>query len=372
VYFNGIFALLAGAVYFATGEEAALFAAAVQHLIMLQQLMPLMRFDGYYVLTDLTGVPDILSRIKPIFRSLVRGRESEPRVAELKPWVRVAVTGYLVTLVPALFLLFVWMVMSAPRILATIHDSFGIQLDRFNNAGGFAEAGVAVVGIVALALPVLGMALSLTRVSRMAGRGLARWSSGSPRRRFGAVVVAGAVIGAVAYAWWPTADYRPIQPGERGVIAEALNALPETFSGRSHTMPDEAAGYLPASGTSERTAIPSDRQAEDRPRSGPEQRVADPTPEPALERPVDARGSERSGAATTGADPSPVTESSAAPGPGEDGSATDATSEPTPTGAAPDPATSSPEPTASPDPTAGSETTTSSETSPDPESTTTE
>jgi hypothetical protein len=37
---------------------------------MMQQLLPLLRFDGYYVLTDLTGVPDILSRIKPIFRSL--------------------------------------------------------------------------------------------------------------------------------------------------------------------------------------------------------------------------------------------------------------------------------------------------------------
>ena len=70
VYFNAIFALLAGGVYFATGEEAALLAASVQYVIILQQLLPLLRFDGYYVLSDLTGVPDILSRIKPIFRSL--------------------------------------------------------------------------------------------------------------------------------------------------------------------------------------------------------------------------------------------------------------------------------------------------------------
>ena len=40
-----------------------------QHTIVLQQLMPLLRFDGYYVVSDLTGVPDILSRIKPIFAS---------------------------------------------------------------------------------------------------------------------------------------------------------------------------------------------------------------------------------------------------------------------------------------------------------------
>ena len=66
------------AVYFATGEEAVLLAAFVQQVILLQQLMPLLRFDGYYVLSDLTGVPDILSRIKPIFRSLLRPRRPEP------------------------------------------------------------------------------------------------------------------------------------------------------------------------------------------------------------------------------------------------------------------------------------------------------
>jgi len=79
VYFNGIFALMAGVGYFASGNEALLLIAVVQHSIALQQLLPLLRFDGYYVLSDLTGVPDILSRIKPIFRSLLPGRR-EPQV----------------------------------------------------------------------------------------------------------------------------------------------------------------------------------------------------------------------------------------------------------------------------------------------------
>src|SRR4029079_13835458 len=87
VYFNAIFALLAGAVYFATGQEAALVAAFVQHMTILHQLVPLMRFDGYYVLTDLTAVAAILSRVKPILASLVPGRKPDSRVTELKPWV---------------------------------------------------------------------------------------------------------------------------------------------------------------------------------------------------------------------------------------------------------------------------------------------
>ena len=100
VYFNGIYALAAAAGYFATGQEAFLLVVFVQHTVVLQQLLPLLRFDGYYVLSDLTGVPDVLSRVKPIFRSLVRGRKREPKVAELKPWVRVVVTLYLLALIP--------------------------------------------------------------------------------------------------------------------------------------------------------------------------------------------------------------------------------------------------------------------------------
>jgi putative peptide zinc metalloprotease protein len=242
VYFNGIFALLAGAVYFGTGEEAALFTAAVMHLVMLQQLLPLMRFDGYYVLTDLTGVPDILSRIKPIFRSLVRGRRNEPRVAELKPWVRVVVTAYLVTLVPALLFLFLWMVMGAPRVLATVHDSLGLQLEGFRAAEGFAERGAAVVGILALVLPVAGMALSLTRVGRLCGRGLARWSSRSPARRVVAVVAGAAAVAAVGYVWWPNGDYEPIRPGERGILAEVVEGLPDLGEGRALAVPKDPGG----------------------------------------------------------------------------------------------------------------------------------
>ena len=136
VYFNAIFALLAGVAFFITGEEAILLAAVVQYVILLQQLIPLLRFDGYYVLTDPTGVPDILSRIKPIFRSLVPGRKADAQLTRLKPGVRAAVTAYLLALVPVMLFLFAWVVVGAPRLLATVHDSFGLQLDRIREAPG--------------------------------------------------------------------------------------------------------------------------------------------------------------------------------------------------------------------------------------------
>jgi hypothetical protein len=253
VYFNAIFALLAGAVFLITGEEAALLAAVVQHLIALQQLLPLLRFDGYYVLTDLTGVPDILSRIKPIFRSLVRGREREPRVAELKPWVRGVVTAYLVTLVPALLFLFAWMIMATPRLIATIHDSFGLQLDRIHDSAGLAEVAVGALRMVALALPLAAMSLSTGRIGRMAGRGLIRWSRGSVAHTAVAALGAAALVGGAGYIWWPNGDYEPIRPGERGTIGESLDAMGDAAGGRPFFTRERELRY---------GSVPTEREAE--------------------------------------------------------------------------------------------------------------
>ena len=232
VYFNLIFALLAGAAYFATGEEAILLAAVIQHVIMLQQLLPLLRFDGYYVLTDLTGVPDILSRIRPIFRSLLPRRKPDPQVTALKPGVRFVVTAYLLALVPVLLFLFAWVVIGAPRLLATVYDSFGLQLDRIREAAGFAEATLGVLDVGILILPVAATALSVSRAGRALGRGLTNWSRGSVARRIVALAAGVAIVGAVAYIWWPNGDYQPIRPGERWTAGAAVAGKRDVPSGR--------------------------------------------------------------------------------------------------------------------------------------------
>ena len=243
VYFNGIFALIAGGVYFLTGQEAALLVAVLQHVLALQQLLPLLRFDGYYVMTDMTGVPDILSRIKPIFRSLVRGTAREPRVAELKPWVRWAVTAYLAALIPALAFLLITIIMGAPRLLATTWDSLGLQFDRLGEAPGAAAAAVGVLRITMLVLPVAATSLSIGRTGKMAGRGLLGWSRASTGRRFVAAVGAVAVVGAMGYVWWPNGDYEPIRPGERGTVGEVIAATSDLPGGRPGFTPERAAEF---------------------------------------------------------------------------------------------------------------------------------
>ena len=121
IYFNILFSLLTAGAYFATGFEPLLLVIVLQNMEMLHQLLPFLRLDGYYIVSDLTGVPDMLTRIGPTLRSMIPGREPDERVTELKPWVRVATTVYVVTLIPALALIVALLAISAPRLFATAH-----------------------------------------------------------------------------------------------------------------------------------------------------------------------------------------------------------------------------------------------------------
>jgi putative peptide zinc metalloprotease protein len=235
VYFNTIFALAMGGLYFLTGFEPLLVLVLLQNFAVLQQLLPLLRLDGYYILTDLTGVPDLLSRMKPILRSMVPGRDPDPKVTELKPWVRWVVTGYIALLVPILLGSLVMMAIAAPRIFATAYDSLGLKWDRASAAFGKGD----VVGglanglqMLALCLPVLGIVYSAVRVGRQSGTAAWNWSAGRPARRAVVVAVAGGAAVAAAALWWPNGEYRPIQPGDRGTLAGGVRSLGAVPTGR--------------------------------------------------------------------------------------------------------------------------------------------
>ena len=58
--------------------DAMLLIIATQMLQMVRQLAPLVRFDGYHVLADVTGVPDLYHRIKPTLLGLLPNRWGRP------------------------------------------------------------------------------------------------------------------------------------------------------------------------------------------------------------------------------------------------------------------------------------------------------
>jgi putative peptide zinc metalloprotease protein len=236
MYFNAIFALAIGGLYAATRFEPLLLLIVIQTFAIIQQSLPLLRLDGYYIVSDLTGVPDILARIRPILSSALPWREPGERVTELKPWVRRAVTGYVLVLVPVIALIFLMMLMNAPRVFATGWDSFWLHWDRVGprfSHGETALGAMSVFQMLVLVLPAAGLLYTTGRVGHRAGRFGWRWSDGSPTRRATLLAGTAAAASVVAFLLWPHGAYRPIQPYEKGTLVGAVRQLGDLPSGRA-------------------------------------------------------------------------------------------------------------------------------------------
>ncbi|MEW1954729.1 hypothetical protein [Terrabacter sp. NPDC080008] len=228
LYFNALVAVAMFAVWFTTRWDALLLILAAQLLQMVRQLAPMVRFDGYHVLADLTGVPDLASRIGPTLRSLVPGREPEPRATELKRWARAVVTAWVLVIVPLLLATLVLMVLALPRVLGTAWSSVVKQAHALGadwSGGDLVGVAVRALAVVAVCLPVLGSLLVLARLVRTVVLSLWRKTVGRPGRRALAGLLVLAVAAGLAWAWWPDANrYRPVQPFEHGTVVDGLSA----------------------------------------------------------------------------------------------------------------------------------------------------
>jgi putative peptide zinc metalloprotease protein len=235
VYFNVLFVLAITGVYFVTRFEPILVLIIVQHMQILQQFLPFLRLDGYYILSDLTGVPDLFARLKPTLKSMVPGQDEDKRAHELKPWVRVVVTAWVVALIPILLGVFGMMIFNAPRIFATAWDSFFLHLHKASGSFGDGKALSGVgssVQMLTLALPAAGITASFGRGGKHMFTGAWSWSQDSALRRGAVVLVSAGLVGLMAFIWWPNGDYRPIQPSERGTVQSAAQQFAQIASGR--------------------------------------------------------------------------------------------------------------------------------------------
>jgi putative peptide zinc metalloprotease protein len=270
IYFNAIFTLGTAAVYFLTGFEPLLLVMLLQQIEIVHQLLPFLRMDGYYILSDLTGVPDMFARIKPTLRSLVPGRETDQRVDELKPWVRVAVTIYVLTLIPTLLFMFGMMAFNAPRIFATAWDSLFVQWDKTSAAfsGGKILSGIVDgLQIGLLLLPAAGIVASFGRAGIRAAKGSWTWTEGRPFFRSVLVTAAGAAAAFVAFTWWPNGDYKPIQPGERGTIGGGVAEFSNAGTGRPALTPQREQELGGAPTKRSQDSAPSNGEQQEQPTS---------------------------------------------------------------------------------------------------------
>jgi putative peptide zinc metalloprotease protein len=240
VYFNFIFMLVTAAVYFATRFEPLLLIILVQHIEVVHQLLPLLRLDGYYIMADLTGVPDLYHRIGAILVSALPWRKPDEQVTVLKPRVRVVVTVWVLLVIPALLFQLLLILLHLPRIVATAWVS-GHRLVHHTSVaiahGSVVTTASDIVQLIILVLPLVGIVYSLGRIGLRTSRAAWRRTEGNPPLRLGFVVVAAVLSGLLAYSWLPAGNYKQIQRGERGTLGESIAEMRRLPSGKAPLVP---------------------------------------------------------------------------------------------------------------------------------------
>jgi putative peptide zinc metalloprotease protein len=181
IYFNLVFVLVSGCVYLVAGGEALVVVVVVQHLVVLQQFLPFVRLDGYYVLADLTGVADLYAYVGPVLTTLVRRRPPPRAIADLRRSTRRAITAWVLATVPVLVATAALLATRAPQMVTTARTSMAGHWRALSDAVARGRPVVALVGVVELAtvaLPLVAMALTagliVVRTGRRLGRGWAK------------------------------------------------------------------------------------------------------------------------------------------------------------------------------------------------------
>jgi putative peptide zinc metalloprotease protein len=183
VYFNAVFMAGMSAAYVQTGQPWLLVAIVAMHFETAMQFLPMIRLDGYYILSDLIGVPDLFSRLGPVLKSMIPGRPAHPRVLELKPWVRRTITVWVLIVVPYLTYWVVWFLLIVPQVLPVVWERLiwlGQAVREKASEGSVAETALGVVNIFLLLLPWVGAFLLMGLILNRPVRWL--WGRCNPAR----------------------------------------------------------------------------------------------------------------------------------------------------------------------------------------------
>ncbi|WUH97186.1 hypothetical protein OHR68_27070 [Spirillospora sp. NBC_00431] len=172
VYFNAIFIVGLALAYHQTGFEPLLVAVLYVNLQMFQQLLPTLRFDGYYIMSDLIGIPDLFKYIGPILRRTLLRRPADARLKDLKRWPQIFVTLWVLTVLPILIFQLVLIISQVPALVSKDWWMMRRLASAASQGAGVLELVTSGLQIILLALPLAGVALILYGM----GRQLVRWA----------------------------------------------------------------------------------------------------------------------------------------------------------------------------------------------------
>src|SRR3954471_11553442 len=163
IYFNAVIAVVTLAVWSVVRADALLLLIALQLLEMVKNLSPVIRADGYHILSDATGVPDLYAHIGPTLRRLLPWKHQEP--SALTGRARALVTVWVLVIVPILVSMGLSAILLLPKLAASTWES-GSHIISGMGEGGVVAILAGVVRLFALALPVLGVVLMAERLIR--------------------------------------------------------------------------------------------------------------------------------------------------------------------------------------------------------------
>jgi putative peptide zinc metalloprotease protein len=204
VYFNAVFILVLAGFYAATSAQILLLVIAITQLEMLQQLIPIVRFDGYFILSDVVGVPDMFARVAPIVKSVLPGGRRDPRVAGLRRGIRIVVTAWVLVVIPLLITFLGYLLLHLPEVNRAFWRSVSMQAHLMATAAirhDYPMAAVDAIGAVLIAFSLAGTLYIATGLARRAVTLGLRWSAGRPARRLVAAVAGLAGVATLATVW---------------------------------------------------------------------------------------------------------------------------------------------------------------------------
>ena len=211
LYFNLIFILGLAGIYAATNAKLLLLVIALTHLEMLEQLLPFVRFDGYFILSDLVGVTDLFARIAPVVRSCLSRGQTDPRVATLHRPARIVITAWVLTVIPLLLLTLGYLLLFLPaanRALWLSASHAGHLAATALTAHHYARSAAGAVGAALAVVPIAGSLYITAGLLRRAVSLGQRWSAGRPGRRLVAVLAGVACAGPLALFWVVQGQFR--------------------------------------------------------------------------------------------------------------------------------------------------------------------
>ncbi len=180
VYFNAVLIVLAAGIYLVTGFSPLLVFIVLSQAAALYQFLPFIRLDGYYIMSDLIGVPNLFAFVGPVLTSLIRRHDPalKARLALLNRRARMAIQAWAALTVLFLAFNLVTIVLVAPVVFPAEWSAAHFQINSMAAALGRHDVAAALndlVDLVFIAIAPIGILLIVGMVLRRLASSIRKW-----------------------------------------------------------------------------------------------------------------------------------------------------------------------------------------------------